>query len=145
MWLLATCLLIGVAVGLSCCLFDLRHLVLEPAGSCDPIYLWGLHYYPKEFPNCIENLLLRVLVAFDWSRDGQKTMKRQPKPLFSGDNGKKIWSWTKGIDRNIEIETWSLCIWLDLFHINLRDCWQSSSFFHVTWVVLIVGIWRKII
>ena len=97
-WLLAACLLIGVAVCLSCCLFDLRHLVLEPAGSCDPVYLWGLRYYPKEFPNSIENLLLRVLVAFDWSRDGQKTMQRQTKPLFWRGNGKKIWSWAKGMD-----------------------------------------------
>lgn len=96
---------------LSCCLFDLRHLVLEPAGSCDPLYLWGLHYYPEEFPNCIKNLLLRVLVAFNWSRDGQKTMQRQPKTLFWRENGKKIGVGLRAwIERNAEIETWSLRI-----------------------------------
>ena len=107
--LLAACLLIGGAICLSCSLFDLRHLVLEPAGSCDPIYRWGLHYYPKEFPNFIENPFLRVSVAFDWPRGGQRTMQRQPKALFWRENGKPFWSWAKGMDReHIEIETWSL-------------------------------------
>ena len=106
-WLLAACLLIGGAVCLSCYLFDLRRLILEPAGSCDPIYLWGLHYYPKEFPNFIENLFLRVLVAFYWPWDGQRIVQRQPKALFWRENGKPFWSWAKGMDRE-KYRDWNL-------------------------------------
>lgn len=82
-----------------------------------PLYLWGLHYKPEEFPGFPEVLTVQrihywvILATYGWSRDGQYTMKRPLKTFFSVGVGKGgrgirwIYSWAGKMEREkIEIK-----------------------------------------